>query len=343
MAQIQMLDDDNPADFEWIVLADGGARDAFEIELEATRKFLSIPNGQWAVHYYEKGGANVLCQVRCILEKHPVQISGRPRVFWSLYDEPDGHALCSLLETLSHSFHVIAPKSWAFAVSTAKTAMKRQFMACGVPTAPFCTSPFDTDEEFGGVPWFVKMDVGASAVGITLENKVTTPDSMKAAWSRVETMGYGVFAEHFIRGRECTVVVCGPVESPTIFAPMERIFKEGLDGHEIDEVWDNYTWETTKPEVDPWAAAAKVLALDAYRAMRATPYARVDIRDKFVLEVFISFTLIPILQPCLDLIFSSTRFTFFLLVKETERYVVAYSHYSTKSYPALLYCVAFLH
>jgi len=284
-----MLDGDNPSDCDWIVLADGGARAAFEIELEETRKFLCIPSAQWVVHYYEKSGENVLSQVRCILEEYPRRISGQPKVFWSLYDEPDGHTLCALLETIPHGFNVIAPKSWSFAVSTAKTAMKRQFITCGVPTAPFRTSPFDTEEEFGGVPWFVKMDIGASAVGITIDNKVTTPNAMKAAWSRVENMGYGVFAEHFIRGRECTVVVCGPVENPTVFAPMERIFKEGLDGHEIDEIWDNYSWETTDTELDPWAAAAKVIAVDAYRAMCATPYARVDIRDKYVLEVIIHF------------------------------------------------------
>jgi len=209
----------------------------------------------------------------------------KPRVMWFLYDYVDGGEGLRWLSQQRHDLILITPSPDSFIVSSSKVAMKNVFVRDGVPTAPFTTKLLTDPADFVDVPpWFVKQDTGAASVGIFADNKVSTPEDMKRVWDRVEQLRCGVFAEHFARGRECTVLVAGSVDDPVVFPPIERVFASGLSGHQQDSNWDNFRFELTDPD-DPWAQSSKVLAAAAYKSIQAAPYARVDIRGNLVLEV----------------------------------------------------------
>lgn len=209
----------------------------------------------------------------------------KPRVLWFLYDYNDGGEHLLWLAKQKHDMIIVAPTAESYVNSSSKLAMKKCFIADGVPTAPYTSTLLTDPLDFEDVPpWFIKQDAGAASVGIFSDNKVRTPEDMKRVWERTQQMGCGVFAEHFARGRECTVLVAGSADNPTVFPPIERVFHAGLSAHQEDSNWDNFHFETPS-EADPWVQSCKILAKNAYKSIQASPYGRVDIRGNWVLEV----------------------------------------------------------
>jgi hypothetical protein len=202
-----------------------------------------------------------------------------------LYDQNDGNEILEALDSLPHNMILIAPSASSYINTTSKTVMKREFVKADVPTAPFTSTLLTNPESFRETTWFVKMDEGAGSVGIFADNKVTNVEDMKRVWERMESLGYGVFAEHFISGREFSVLVAGSADSPVVFPIVERSFVSGIEGHQQHENWDNFSFRLVSRENNTLIREVEELAVSAYRAIDPAPYARIDIRDRMVLEV----------------------------------------------------------
>jgi len=277
-----------------------GSQKAFEPDLELTRTILGVEKGCWHVHWVktpsewksndgEEMGqpsqqAHTLPEVLHNLV-NTSNAGGKPRVLWFLYDYNDGGEQLKWLSQQQHDLIIIAPTAESYVNSSSKVAMKQCFVRDGIPTAAYTLKLLTDPADFSDVPpWFVKQVAGAASAGIFSDNKVSTPEDMKRVWERTEKMGCGVFAEHFARGRECTVLVAGSVDDPIVFPPIERVFNGGLSGHQEDSNWENFHFAKPSQD-DPWVQASKVLAKAAYKSIKASPYGRVDIRGNLVLEV----------------------------------------------------------
>jgi len=290
-----------PSECQWEVVVEGErSQHAYEADVEVTRTLLGVPADCWTVHWVNsptecKTAPHDAGVVRCsVLQParaladivrglvRPSRVPTKPRCLWFLYDYNDGAEQLEWLSRQSHDMMLIAPTVESYRVSSSKTAMK---VRDGVPTAPFTDRLLTDPADFLDCPpWFVKPDGSFASIGIYKDNKVNNPVDMKRVWERTEKFNCGVFAEHFLRGRECTVLVCGKVDSPVVFNPVERVFQGGLSGHQEDNNWDNFHFVSLQ-DGDPWGEASKVIASAAYRSIDAAPYARVDIRGNCVLEV----------------------------------------------------------
>ncbi len=170
----------------------------------------------------------------------------------------------------------------ASALAMDKLKSKQVFLASGVPTPEFviwqkdCKPPFD-------LPWVVKPVSQGSTIGVSL---VREERELEEAVREALKYDQEVLIERFIEGKEITVAVL----DSKAFEPIEIVPKKGFyDFH------SKYTPGATEylipaPISPELRDEAKRLALEAYKALRCSGCARVDMRlsDKgvfYVLEV----------------------------------------------------------
>ncbi|MBF0305035.1 MAG: hypothetical protein HQL41_05250 [Alphaproteobacteria bacterium] len=191
-----------------------------------------------------------------------------------------------------------------YAVSTSKLAMKRRFAAAGVATAPWMAlGDVEADlrraAETIGFPLFVKPDVSAAAAGISSTSVVHDHAQAVARVRRVADGLHGfrfdpgsIFVERFLPGREFSVLVAADDGGAIAFAPCEKLFHWSLPPEQRFVTFArNYGGGEEPPPEDggdafrygpvaaELAAPLRQTALDAFAALDATGYGRVDIRQ----------------------------------------------------------------
>jgi D-alanine-D-alanine ligase len=168
-----------------------------------------------------------------------------------------------------------------------KIATKQRLQERGVPTAPFEILR-DGAEPTLPLPFVLKAPREGSSVGVfILHDASELPSKLAEAWK----FGSELLVEQFVAGRELTVGMIGEQPLPII---------------EIVAKKDFYNFENKYPFLNPNAAGAdhfcpahidaeltariQQIALDAYRALDLSTYARVDVLlsnsgEPFVLEI----------------------------------------------------------
>lgn len=186
-----------------------------------------------------------------------------------------------------------------YATTESKTRSKRCFERAGVPTSPWQSleGPGDLERAAAlGFPLFLKPDVTAASVGVSLRSRVDSTAALAAELERMRSVPVaqaGLFVERFLPGREYTVLLVEDRDAPDGVYSLpagERVFDPALPKHEHFLSRERYTEvfvdEAPGPglycniERVPAALEAPLreLAIRAFRAVSGTSYARVDIR-----------------------------------------------------------------
>ena len=161
----------------------------------------------------------------------------------------------------------------ASALAMDKDLSKRLFRAAGVRTADWVMAPATVEQIRAtiGFPTIVKPSREGSTVGLTL---VKDPDALEAAIGTARRYDSEVMLERYIPGRELTVGVLG--EEPL---PVGEI----IPRHEIYDYECKYTPGMAEERfpADITSGQAQGLqqqAVDAFRALKLSGYARIDFR-----------------------------------------------------------------
>jgi D-alanine-D-alanine ligase len=161
----------------------------------------------------------------------------------------------------------------ASALAMDKDLSKRLFRSAGVGTANWLMAPATVDdvEAALGFPVVVKPSREGSTVGLTL---VKDPAGLAAAIADAQRYDREVMIEEYVPGRELTVGVLG--HEPL---PVGEIFPK----HEIYDYECKYTPGMAEERfpADISSAQSRALqqqAVDAFRALKLSGYARIDFR-----------------------------------------------------------------
>lgn len=155
-----------------------------------------------------------------------------------------------------------------------KLRCKRLWQGAGLPTPGYAELRSETEcaeaAQRLGLPLAVKPATEGSSIGIT---KVTSLDQLTAAWQAAAEFDPVVLAEHWVEGGEYTVAVLGDAALPAIRLETPRSFYD----YEA-----KYFAEDTRYHcpcgLDPARERELAgLALEAYRAVGASGWGRVDV------------------------------------------------------------------
>jgi D-alanine-D-alanine ligase len=154
-----------------------------------------------------------------------------------------------------------------------KDVSKHLFRQAGVTTADWLLAPASVEQvrERLGFPVIVKPANEGSTVGLSI---VKTPEALQPAIDEALRYDPQVMIEQFIAGREMTVGILGDIALPV---------GEIIPKHEIYDYECKYTAgmaEEVFPAdlTDAERARVQREALDAFRALKLSGYARIDFR-----------------------------------------------------------------
>lgn len=232
-------------------------------------------------------------------------------------DEVNGTPGISVIHELEkHRLIYTGSDAGFYAITTSKIPMKQAFDRAGITTPAWSLV---TEQSLPGLverlgaPLILKPAVSGGSMGVSIKNVVYTQAELEERFAEIKA-GYrgwnlladGLLAEAFINGPEFTSLVQGSnADNTRAFTPAERVFHASLPDEEkflsFDRLWEIYEEEKAMPgeedfyeykEPEPGLQEAiKKISLDAYAAVNAVGYGRLDIRmDKqsgelFVLEI----------------------------------------------------------
>lgn len=190
------------------------------------------------------------------------------------------------------------------ALTTDKLAMKKALQAANVPVPNGCSIGHSEMELPAclSYPLFVKPRFGLASEGISEKSEVHSPEECLTVCSQIISQtGVDALVEEYIEGREISVGVIGNGAKAVVLPPLEVQFGEAYrnipkvrhydtkNNPDSPLYWD---FHTVCPAPLPRALLQnlELVALQAYRAVGADGYGRVDIRldddgHPFVLEV----------------------------------------------------------
>lgn len=207
-----------------------------------------------------------------------------------------------------------------YQLTTSKITMKNCFDELGVDNAPWTIinpkeySPGSIFNQLQ-IPLIVKPAVSAGSLGLSIHSVISSPDELEyflqsgqRFYKNWDLYQDGVFVEEYIQGPEFTSLIVGSSSRPKdciFFPPVERKFEESLPENQkflsYDRLWEFYEKEDPLEngkdlwqyaEVDALLAnRINKLSMEAYCAVKAKGYARIDLRmDRntgklYVLEV----------------------------------------------------------
>ena len=234
-------------------------------------------------------------------------------------DDVNGNPGISVIHALEEAGLVYTgSEAYFYNITTSKIWMKEAFVQHQVSTPRWINlegqqgqSVFDTL----GKTVIVKPAVSAGSMGIGVKNVVSSPSeldeivqTLNKGYKGWKLDGDGLLAEQFIAGREFTCLVTGSYTAPgriRFYTPVERIFNAALPEKEqflsFDRLWEIYEeepmpneqvfYEYTAVDSPVLLQQLEQISVHAFRALRGTGYARLDIRqDKqtgrlYVLEI----------------------------------------------------------
>lgn len=170
----------------------------------------------------------------------------------------------------------------ASALAMDKLKSKQVFLASGIPTPDFVIwqegikPPFD-------LPWVVKPVSQGSTIGVSVVND---EKELEKAVQEALKHDQEVIIERFIEGKEITVAVL----DSKAFEPIEVVPKKGFYDFHAKYTPGATNYLIPAPIGQELTEKAKRLALEAYRSLRCSGCARVDMRLStegvfYVLEV----------------------------------------------------------
>lgn len=236
-------------------------------------------------------------------------------------DEQNGIPGISVIQELEkHNLIYTGADETFYDLTTSKIVMKQCFDQCAVENSPWKIldpEKYSADEIFNQLqsPIIVKPAVSAGSLGLSVRSVISSVQELNSFmnsgsryYKNWDLYQDGVFAEEFIQGPEYTSLIVGSSDRPeecVIFPPVERKFEASLPENQkflsYDRLWEFYEHESPLEngkdlwqyaQVDPGLVdRINALSLEAYLAVKAKGYARVDLRmDKksgklYVLEV----------------------------------------------------------
>jgi D-alanine-D-alanine ligase len=166
----------------------------------------------------------------------------------------------------------------ASALGMDKLRTKRVWQGADLPTPGYALLDEGSDwrgvVEQLGLPLVVKPIREGSSIGVT---KVSQAKELEPAWREARRFDPEVIAEAWIEGDELTVAVLGGEALPTIRLETPRTFYDYAAKYEVDST--HYHCPAGLDEAEE--AAVRALALEAFRAVDASGWGRVDLfRDR---------------------------------------------------------------
>ncbi|MDD4101425.1 MAG: D-alanine--D-alanine ligase [Kiritimatiellae bacterium] len=167
-----------------------------------------------------------------------------------------------------------------------KGLTKRVVRDAGVPTSDFCV--YETGEDLSGLrfgaPFFVKPVAEGTGKGCSAKSIVRDRAGLAAACDDlVSRFRQPALIEPYLAGREFTVGITGTGRKAETVGSMEIVLlanaEKGVYSFDNkDNYADRVVYRPCDPAVDPVAAAAATVALDAWRVLGCRDGGRVDIR-----------------------------------------------------------------
>lgn len=223
-------------------------------------------------------------------------------------DEINGTPGISVIHELEkHGIIYTGSAAPYYNITTSKIPMKEAFDKHKVPT-PGWDIIKDGNQSFAplfdklGSPLILKPAISGGSMGVSVKNVVKDEAELKQQVDLLSN-GYrgwelatgGLFVEQFIKGPEFTSFIVGSASQPDkciVYEPVERVFHSSLPEIEkflsFDRLWEIYEKESPMPDGDSFyeyyppdpalVDAIKKISLDAYCAVGATGYGRLDIR-----------------------------------------------------------------
>lgn len=221
-------------------------------------------------------------------------------------NEVDGYPGLTVTRALEESgIAFTGADSHFYSNTNSKLRMKDLLSAGGVPTPGYeCIADAACDVPRAGArlgyPLIAKPVFSAACFGICHGSVVHDDASAMAQVARLRSGLHGcrfaeVFLEHFVIGREFTVLVTGAADRHDgirVYPPAERAFDQGLPPElrflTYERYWEQYDEEAPLPGGVPLYRYAQVpaelgerlaeVSRNAYTALGGTGYARVDLR-----------------------------------------------------------------
>lgn len=165
----------------------------------------------------------------------------------------------------------------ASAIAIDKVLSKRLWVAAGLPTPEFVElhGPADAEAAYAAVgPCVVKPVSEGSTLGLS---KVREAAAMAAAWRLAARYERRVMAERLIEGRELTVAVLGDGAQARALPAIEIRAPQGEYDYRNKYFTDVTEYLCPAPLPDALRAGVEALAVDAYRALGAGGWGRVDL------------------------------------------------------------------
>ncbi|MEI8354071.1 MAG: D-alanine--D-alanine ligase, partial [Lentisphaerota bacterium] len=172
------------------------------------------------------------------------------------------------------------------ALTLHKGMTKRVVRDAGVPTSDFCVyaEAADLADLRFGAPYFIKPVAEGTGKGCTAKSVVRTREGLQEACEAlVARFGQPALIEPLLLGREFTTGITGTGRMARAIGTMEVILLENAEKGiysyaNKDHYEDRVVYRLCATTVDPIAAAAERVALDAWRALGCCDGGRVDIR-----------------------------------------------------------------
>jgi D-alanine-D-alanine ligase len=172
------------------------------------------------------------------------------------------------------------------ALTLHKGMTKRVVRDAGVPTSDFCVyaEAADLAELRFGAPYFIKPVAEGTGKGCTAKSVVRTREGLQEACEAlVARFGQPALIEPLLLGREFTTGITGTGRTARAVGTMEVILLENAEKGiysyaNKDHYEDRVIYRLCATAVDPIAAAAERVALDAWRVLGCCDGGRADIR-----------------------------------------------------------------
>lgn len=255
---------DDPRDFGRVALLMGGWSAEREVSLKSGAACLQALADQGVDVHAIDADRDVLARL---------EAGGFDRVFIALHGRggEDG-VIQGALETLGLPY--TGSGVLASALGMDKLRTKRVWLGSGLPTPAF--EVLTADSDFGavvdrlGLPLIVKPAHEGSSIGMT---RVESAAQLSGAFAEAAGYDREVFAEQWVTGAEYTVAVLGDRALPSIRLETPR----GFYDYEAKYRADTTRYHCPSGLSPDREAALQQLALDAFHAVGASGWGRVDI------------------------------------------------------------------
>jgi D-alanine-D-alanine ligase len=208
--------------------------------------------------------------------------------------------LSDMLE--KNGIHYTGSSKFSHRLGLNKHLAKQRIIESGLQTSPFQIIRLENEEIINegtlSFPLFVKPTNKGGGQGIDEFSVVRTVEELRAKVASVHNVhSTDALVEEFLVGREFSIAVIGNHHSDTLTAmPIELVASKDNNGDQmLSKTVKSSNSEAVLEVTDAGERSRlKVFAINAFRALGAQDYGRIDVRfDKFGVPHFLEANLIP--------------------------------------------------